>query len=386
MTSAIIAATFYLAWRFLGHEKHTLSWALAAVCATGQWLTYLAEPLFPNSGIFWLTVSAFAVGVITLGIRGHCQRTSCTVLPNKLWPITTAVYLGIVAATVIWPHVGVATAIAPLFATFALAMSARIVLKFREEPLAAEWAAAGALMIVGVLQLTAAFVALQQGRAGDPLYQQLFMHFSFLVLPGGLAAIAMSTVFLLASDFSLAMKSLAVQDQLTGLLNRRGFGERGAEAYRTATRDNAPIAVIVADIDRFKDINDGFGHAVGDLAISHFADVLKTEQRASDFAARLGGEEYALVLPGTDLPRAVRVAERLRERIAEATMQTDDGELRITASFGVAALTAADTCLSDVIVRADRAVYQSKREGRNRVSRDSSKLMFVGDTFRAANV
>ena len=107
LTSAIIAATFYLAWRFLGHEKHTLSWALAAVCATGQWLTYLAEPLFPSSGIFWLTVSAFAVGVITLGIRGHCQRTSCTVLPNKLWPITTAVYLGIIAATVIWPHVGV---------------------------------------------------------------------------------------------------------------------------------------------------------------------------------------------------------------------------------------------------------------------------------------
>ena len=384
LTSATIAATFYLAWRYLGRDAHSLSWAIAALAATAQWLCHLLEPWFPSQEAFWLTVTGCYVGAVTFGLKGHCQRIDCQILPNKLWPIAASVYGAVVATTLVWPHVGLQTAIAPSFAALALAMSTRIVLGSRPSPLAAEWATAGALAIFGVLQATAAVVALQQGALGDPLWRDWYLHFNFLALPGGLAAVAMSTVFLLASDFALAMKSLAVHDQLTGLLNRRGFGERGAAAYSSARRTSTPVAVIVADIDRFKDINDGFGHSVGDLAISHFADVLVTERRDCDFAARLGGEEYALVLPGTDLPRASRVAERLRQRVAESAMPTPSGKLKITASFGVAALNDIDTCLSDVIVRADRAVYQSKRDGRNRVSLDGANVIDIGDSARIA--
>ncbi|MEL7538760.1 MAG: GGDEF domain-containing protein [Pseudomonadota bacterium] len=382
LTSAIIAATFYLTWRYLGREAHTLSWAQAFLAATAQWLCNLLSPWFPNFESYWLCANAFAIVVITLGLKGHCQRTNCKILPNKLWPMALVIYGAIVATTIVWPHAGLQTAIAPGFAAAALIQCAIIVLRHRESPLAAEWATAGALSVVGMIQFAASVVALQQGMVGDPVFRELYMHFNFLALPGGYAAIAMFTVFMLASDFSLEMKALAVHDQLTGLYNRRGFGEHGARAYATARRTSTPVAVIVTDIDRFKEINDGYGHATGDLAIGHFAQLLITERRANDFAARLGGEEFALVLPGTDLSRALRVAERLRQRVADAAMTTPTGQLRITASFGVAALNDSDTCLSDVIVRADRAVYQSKRDGRNRVSLESSQIIYVDEAIK----
>ncbi|MEM1260879.1 MAG: GGDEF domain-containing protein [Pseudomonadota bacterium] len=385
LTSAIIATTFYLAWRYLGGERHTLTWAQSFLAATCQWLCNLLAPWFPSHEAHWVAANAFAVAVVTLGIKGHCERTQCDVLPNKLWPAAFVVFAGVFATTVVWPHVGLQTSLVPTFSAAGLLLSAIIVLRFREQLYAAEWAVAGALSLVALVQLSAAAVALQQGAAGDPVFREAYLHFTFLALPGGYAAVAMFTVFLLASDFSLDMKRLAVHDQLTGLLNRRGFGEHGARTYSAARREGSAVAVIVTDIDRFKEINDGYGHHTGDAAIQHFAELLLTERRGSDFAARLGGEEFALVLPGTDLSRAIRVAERLRERIASSGMVTAAGELKITASFGVAALNSEDTCLSDVIVRADRAVYQSKRDGRNRVSLDASQLLYVDDEIRTVS-
>ena len=175
------------------------------------------------------------------------------------------------------------------------------------------------------------------------------------------------------------MKEIAVRDQLTGLLNRRGFGEQGAQAYATARRSNRPVSVIMTDIDRFKFINDEHGHAAGDDALCHFARILSAGRRAEDILARVGGEEFALVLPGTTLESATNIADDLRDLVDSSPIRVDGQSMPMTASFGVATLSDKDTCLTDMVVRADRALYRSKRAGRNRVDLESSQIMRAPD-------
>ena len=121
------------------------------------------------------------------------------------------------------------------------------------------------------------------------------------------------------------------------------------------------------------------GHAAGDLALVHFADILKIQRRADDILARVGGEEFAVILPGTNLKDATQIADDLCLRLESSPFEVDEISHVMTASFGVACLSSKDTCLSDVIVRADRALYRSKRAGRNRVDLESSQYMRAVD-------
>jgi diguanylate cyclase (GGDEF)-like protein len=142
----------------------------------------------------------------------------------------------------------------------------------------------------------------------------------------------------------------------------------------------------MTDIDRFKYINDEYGHAVGDAALAHFASLLADDRRAEDILARVGGEEFALVLQGSDLEHALKIADDLCQRIEKTPMELDGIKLGMTASFGVATVSAKDNCLQETIVRADRALYRSKRAGRNQVDLESSQLMLAADgTLKPVN-
>jgi diguanylate cyclase (GGDEF)-like protein len=207
----------------------------------------------------------------------------------------------------------------------------------------------------------------------------MYLHVSFLTLPAGFMAMGMFVILMLASDLSEQMMEIAVRDQLTGVLNRRGLGEQGAAAYARSRRTDSPVSVIITDIDRFKAINDEFGHAVGDEALVHFSRLLLDARRADDVIARIGGEEFAVILPGTDLRNTMKIADSLCAKIEATPMQVDGRELKMTASFGVASISDRDSCLSDTIVRADRALYRSKRAGRNQVDLESSQLMLASD-------
>jgi diguanylate cyclase (GGDEF)-like protein len=189
----------------------------------------------------------------------------------------------------------------------------------------------------------------------------------------------MFVIFMLASDLSEQMREIAVRDQLTGLLNRRGFAEQTERAYATARRTDRPISVIMADIDHFKSINDEFGHAAGDNALCHFAKILKVTRRADDIFARMGGEEFAIVLPGTVLEEAIHISEDLCRLLKEAPMIVEGRSMPMTASFGVATLSLNDSSMTDAVIRADRALYRSKRAGRSRVDLESSQIMRGSD-------
>jgi diguanylate cyclase (GGDEF)-like protein len=162
------------------------------------------------------------------------------------------------------------------------------------------------------------------------------------------------------------MRSLATIDGLTGMLNRRAFFERADGARQLALRLRKPIALLMLDIDHFKQLNDGFGHACGDEALKVFADTARGVLREHDLIGRLGGEEFALVLPGTRLEGALEAAERLRVAVLEAPLIGCAQGYRMTVSIGVVTI-AADEELTAALARADHALYAAKTGGRNRV-------------------
>jgi diguanylate cyclase (GGDEF)-like protein len=139
------------------------------------------------------------------------------------------------------------------------------------------------------------------------------------------------------------------------------------------------MSIIMTDIDRFKYINDKFGHAAGDMALAHFARLFSESRRKEDVVARVGGEEFALLLPGTDLRDAMAIADQLCARIGSTPLETTVVGLPMTASFGVAAISEKDKSLDDMLLRADRALYRSKRAGRNQVDLESSQLLRAAD-------
>jgi diguanylate cyclase (GGDEF)-like protein len=162
---------------------------------------------------------------------------------------------------------------------------------------------------------------------------------------------------------------LATRDALTGCLNRRALLEQAEPLLAQAGADGQPLACIMTDIDRFKSINDRFGHLMGDEVLKSVAAILGDGLREHDLLCRYGGEEFCIVLPDSSVDQAERVAQRLREQI-ERKGNTNVRAIEpptVTSSFGVAVLAAEDADLAALIERADQALYAAKEGGRNRV-------------------
>ncbi len=159
----------------------------------------------------------------------------------------------------------------------------------------------------------------------------------------------------------------AITDALTGISNRRYILEEGERAFHRTRRYHLPLSVIMIDIDHFKQINDTYGHATGDVTLRMLADTCQRSARDVDLIGRLGGEEFLLILPETPLSGAVRLAERLRQAVERTQIEADNGtSVSITASMGVAAYHW-DKQLQDLLDRADAALYRAKELGRNQV-------------------
>ena len=157
-------------------------------------------------------------------------------------------------------------------------------------------------------------------------------------------------------------------DHLTGVLNRRGFYDAANIEFDRYTKRARPLSILVIDADFFKKINDTYGHPVGDEVLKHLASSLKECVRDMDVVARLGGEEFSILLPSTDILVAAQIAERMRKLIAESKLNIDGHEIRYTVSIGVSAVSQYVTGIDTLIKIADQALYQSKNTGRNRIT------------------
>ena len=197
---------------------------------------------------------------------------------------------------------------------------------------------------------------------------------------GGFSREATELAAWLASQAAIALENArlhqvvrrqAFTDELTGLVNRRRFVEALDAEIARASRLGAALSVLFADLDDFKRINDHFGHAAGDNALRTFADLLRRELRTIDTAARLGGEEFAILLPGTDLAGAFVVGERIRRHLAElAILPEGVAGAGLTASIGVVQHHSGTP--EELLRRADAALYRAKEQGKNRVVADEA--------------
>ncbi len=166
------------------------------------------------------------------------------------------------------------------------------------------------------------------------------------------------------------LERLARIDPLTELLNHRSFFAEAERELEWVRSTGQPSAMILFDLDRFKAVNDTWGHAAGDAALCALADLLRAEHPANDVIGRLGGEEFALVVRGADITAGTAAAERLRASLAALEVRYDGATIPITASFGVAQLRATDERPDAAVRRADVAMYRAKQLGRDRVEHD----------------
>ncbi len=164
------------------------------------------------------------------------------------------------------------------------------------------------------------------------------------------------------------LSALVQTDSLTGIANYRFFVQSLAQEMERTTRSGQPTTLIMLDIDHFKLVNDRWGHEIGNQALNHIAKMMQMTVRKLDIPCRYGGEEFAVILPNTDLGASIPVAERLRQLIAETPMPVGQRQLQLTASLGIDTFHAGQEANPEELVqRADHYLYQAKQEGRNQV-------------------
>jgi diguanylate cyclase (GGDEF)-like protein len=211
-------------------------------------------------------------------------------------------------------------------------------------------------------------------RTGDerPLSIRLtngeVIQFRCKALPDGSRLLTYGNISELA-DRAEALERLASIDGLTGLNNRRNFLALAAGEWSRFVRYGRPMALLMVDIDLFKSVNDKFGHDAGDRVIAAVTETLQKDKRASDIGGRLGGEEFAILLPEATLDSAVVAAERLRQLVADRTIAADGRHVSVTISIGVSAGRANMSGFDELLKEADIALYEAKRAGRNRICR-----------------
>ncbi len=183
----------------------------------------------------------------------------------------------------------------------------------------------------------------------------------------GTALFNFGFMVLLTQRLLLELKRASRRDALTGLENRGAVDGTMEHLWAQSSRGAVGFAVLLIDVDHFKRINDAYGHALGDQVLEHVAAVIAAQARQADSVGRYGGDEFIVVAPQSTLAGAVQAAERLRLAMQAEHIHARASNLRVTLSIGVAASTSADTAVSDVLARADRALHKAKARGRNRV-------------------
>jgi diguanylate cyclase (GGDEF)-like protein len=367
LTSIVLAVALFLAWRDFGRPRHALFWAGAFAVGALQWACNLAQSfLFDDRRVYWVVVNAIPLLILSLALLGHRVRVGWSNNWRALLLLALAVEAAVVWFTVVQPHVGLNMAIQPAYAGLMLLATAYTVWRGGQRQ-TAELAVVAANGAFGLVELAAAGAALAQGATVQEPYLSWYLRINFLLLPSGYVGCGVFVIFLLASDLSEAMRRLARTDQLTQLLNRRGFDSAAQRLLAHARAQGQTLSLVLCDIDHFKQINDRYGHEQGDRAIEAFAAHLRRASPAATPVARLGGEEFALMLPGLNANAALAAAEQLRAQLATLAMPAGTQALRLSASFGVAELRDEDRDIYDTLRRADRALYAAKHAGRDRV-------------------
>jgi diguanylate cyclase (GGDEF)-like protein len=238
----------------------------------------------------------------------------------------------------------------------------------RGERLVSRWPAIVILVSHGALFLVRAPLS---ANADAPLAHGILASAWLTVLSAEALLFTIATAFVLLAmakeRAELRQRTAAMVDPLTGLANRRAFVQMAEDMIRVQVKRGQPVAVFLVDFDNFKAVNDRYGHLVGDIALRTFAEIAGRSLRSSDLVGRLGGEEFAVMLSDANRDNAFVVAERLRANFAHAATALGSHEVHATLSIGVTIIQEPTDQLSNLLERADKALYRAKANGRNRV-------------------
>ncbi len=371
--SCCFAVLYFIAWILFDRPRQALLWFGAYALVALQYLLNLLRDVIPNPQTYWISANIVSFSAVVLMVWGHRVRLN---FPDHREHILTLVLL--LSAITIWVTAIVDTpsiriAMAPGFAFVGLTYAAVILVRSNRTPKLAQLVSAAAHMGFGLTQAASAALALRLGVDPSPEAIQLYTVVNFSLMPIFLVAVGLTVFFLLATDLANKFKGLAFNDQLTNIPNRRGFNEATEKLLAQARRTGKPLTLVMCDLDYFKRVNDRYGHAIGDLALQHFARVLTQSIRLEDAVGRLGGEEFALALGGMDASDARVVTSRIQLALDEDIHVSKKIRLHLSASYGIAEIVQGDNCDS-LLMRADLAVYQSKAAGRNTISIASPAL------------
>jgi diguanylate cyclase (GGDEF)-like protein len=338
-----------------------LSIGLAQLCwwIAPQFELRLVEAL---SACAWLGGVALEVGANCLFFGFVRWRRSLYLLTLAGW----AAVCYVVATGASRPQLTELISFIIALSVFAAAV---VLLRPRQAPLLQRIIGVNNILFALAIWTWLGFEAVSPGQASTPVLGLAYLGSYLLMIVNGFGFLLLCK----QKDDAL-MRQLATIDSLTGMLNRRAFFERAEGARQLAMRLRKPIALLMLDIDHFKQLNDGFGHACGDAALKVFADTARGVLRDHDLIGRLGGEEFALALPGTTLDGALEAAERLRLAVMQAPMLGCALTYRMTVSIGVVIIDPFEE-LTAALARADHALYAAKTGGRNRVEAGSVHML-----------
>ncbi|MEJ8570201.1 GGDEF domain-containing protein [Microbaculum marinum] len=314
-----------------------------------EWLVYITGLFVLASGLVWAAARRF----------DHRSAPPAVTFAGAAAWIVACLVPGFTAAGAVHSILGAA-----IIAGYTYAAGWGLWRDGRER-LFARWPMIALLVVHGTL-FVASIVDVLLGAPPneDPNFGSVFslVHFEHMVFTIGTA------IFLIAmmkERSEVQHKKAATVDSLTGLSNRGAFMEGATEELHRHVRNKEPISVLIFDIDRFKTINDTFGHATGDRVIECFAAVARESVRAIDIVGRIGGEEFAIVLPGAAADVGFAYAERVRNGFQAACATLPGGAVTATVSVGVAICEGEACTFSEVLRRADDALYRAKARGRN---------------------
>lgn len=364
--SLIVATVLAIAWYEFERPAHARTWSIGFAVLSIIWAVEMLSraKLVPEREAGWIMVlvGALASAINAVGFRQRAGRKSWGV------PLIGAALLPTISVMAIekGPPGFVSLLPLDLFNTVMLAIAAATLVGRRRSERAAQrltFLGLTVLATVSGLLFVVKTIVLITGR--DPRIENAGQ-WLLPLLPATVTGIGIFTIFLLTADLADQTRRLAATDGLTGLLNRRGFEGVAQTLLDAARAGGRRVTLALIDIDRFKHINDSFGHPAGDVVLQRFARELVAHAGRRDLLARIGGEEFVLVMVDADMAAAVRCADIIRRAIAEARFGLPDARA-ITASFGIAETDVDTPLLGDLLSRADKALYRAKETGRNRV-------------------
>tara|TARA_R110002020_G_scaffold36937_10_gene111466 strand:+ start:1479 stop:2636 length:1158 start_codon:yes stop_codon:yes gene_type:complete len=362
VTCAGLTVLTFVVWLSHRKERFLLTWSAASLILVGSSGAFGYFEHNPSAFLGWLASASTLAGGFLGWVTAKLLKRSRPALAGVLIRIGLAQL--VIAVPALAGQPGTMLAIFNIAICVILLEMALVFWSFRQETrlYLTSLAALSASMAVTFLFCGVSLLVFEEpGFLGIP--QTFVEMLNGTVTLFGLTGMGVLFLSLVHERIADQHRTDAMTDALTGLLNRRALLDIG---NASGTHDTA--SVIIFDLDHFKKVNDTYGHAVGDLVLRRFTRVCRQALRATDLAARIGGEEFAVVLPSTGEAEAILVADRIRRRFQKENIETGTETVRCTVSAGVhASPNGADWQLQDLLLGADLALYEAKNGGRNRV-------------------